>query len=121
MSETPLMFATAACLALVAGLAPADDLKDALFEAARKGDARAVQALLDKGADVNARNAYGTTALFFAADKGHREVVQLLIKHKADVNAADTFYKATPMTWAVMRNRADIVRDLAAAGAKTDG
>jgi outer membrane protein assembly factor BamB len=119
------MLRTAACLTLaatlLAGSARAADQKEALWEAARKGDAKAVQALIDQGVDVNAKNPYGATALFFAADKGHREVVQLLIKHKADVNATDTFYKANPMTWAVMRNRADIVRDLVGAGAKAEG
>src|SRR5437588_6754931 len=81
-----------------------------LLAAAGKGDAAAVKALLAKGADVNARNAYGATALSFAADKGHLEVVKLLLQHKADVNAKDTFYKASPLDWAVMRNHADIIK-----------
>src|SRR5207248_8463147 len=80
--------------------------------------AAAVAALLDRGADVNAKGAYGTTALAFAADKGHVEVVKLLLRHKADVNTKDTFYKAAPLDWAMMHDRADIIKELVEAGAE---
>jgi outer membrane protein assembly factor BamB len=101
---------------LLTGPAAARDDKEALWEAARKGDAAAVRTLLDKGVDVNAKTSYGATALSFAADKGHLEVVRLLLKHKADVNAKDTFYTATPFTWAQMRGHWDIVETLIDAG-----
>ena len=39
-----------------------------MWEAVRKGDVALVTALLDKGADVNAKFRYGTTALFKAAE-----------------------------------------------------
>ncbi len=99
----------------------AEDAKDDLMSAARKGDAKAVEALLAKGVDVNAKTEYGATALSFAADKGHLEIVKVLLKHKADVNAKDTFYQATPMTWAVYRGRVEVVKLLLAAGAEADG
>jgi len=53
------------------------ELNDQLFEAVRKGDAAAVTALLDKGADVNAKFRYGATALFKAAERGggHRAIL----------------------------------------------
>src|SRR5437867_6962557 len=95
----------------------ASDPKEDLWAAARKGDAQAVQQLLDEGVDVNARTPYGATALSFAADKGHVEVVQLLLSRKADVNAKDTFYGATPLTWAVSRDHATVVGLLLEAGA----
>jgi outer membrane protein assembly factor BamB len=97
--------------------ARAADLNEDLWTAAKKGDATAVKALLDKGADVNAKTAYGVTALGFAADKGHLEVVKLLLEHEADVNVKDTFYQATPLTWALSRNHAAIVKALLEAGA----
>ena len=59
--------------------ARAADPSEDLLAAAKKGDADAVQALLAKGVDVNAKNSYGATALSFAADKGHLEVVKLLL------------------------------------------
>jgi outer membrane protein assembly factor BamB len=109
---TPLLL-----LVLLVSPARAADRNDELWAAAKKGDAAAVKALLDKGADVNAKTAYGVTALGFAADKGHLEVVKVLLEHKADVNLKDTFYQATPLTWALMRNHAGIVKALLEAGA----
>ena len=80
------------------------ELNDQLWEAARKGDAAAVTALLDKGADVNAKFRYGTTALFKAAERGNTEVVNVLLARGADVHVKDTFYGATAMTWALDHN-----------------
>src|SRR5438445_5028357 len=112
--------AFAAGLVLVAslGLAGAQELNEALFAAARKGDAAAVKDLLAKGVDVNAKAAYGATALSFACDKGHTEVVKVLLAHKADVNVKDTFYNATPLTWAIQKGHAPIVKLLVEAGAE---
>lgn len=108
----------AAALAAFALPARADDRAEELFAAARRGDARAVEALLDAGVDVKSTTPYGATALHFAADKGHVEVVKVLLKHKADPNAADTFYKATPVMWAGMHDHAAVLGELLAAGAK---
>ena len=85
-------------------------LNDQLFEAVRKGDAAAVTALLDKGADVNAKFRYGQTALFKAAEKGHTEVVKILLARGADVTVKDTFYGATARTWAIDHDHFDIVQ-----------
>lgn len=74
---------------------------EALWEAARKGDVATVKKLLDEGLDVNTKLRYGSTALFSACDRGHVEVVKLLLDRGADVNVRDTFYGATPLTWAV--------------------
>ena len=79
---------------------PQADKAEALAAAARKGDAAAVTKLLDEGVDVNAKFRYGTTALSFAADHGHLEVVKVLLARGADVNVKDSFYNATPLTWA---------------------
>src|SRR5437870_12792516 len=99
-----------------AGRLGAADSKEELFGAARKGNVAAVKALLDKGVDVNSKNAYGATALSYAADKGHLEIVKLLLAHKATVNVKDTFYNATPMTWAAYRGHADVAKALLEAG-----
>ena len=67
-------------------------------DAARSGDVKAVEAALDAGADVNARDGDGITPLMHAArgdrpeianpgPTDHPEVVELLIKRGADVNA----------------------------------
>jgi ankyrin repeat protein/outer membrane protein assembly factor BamB len=104
-------------IAFLPFLVRAADPSEELLAAAKKGDADAVKALLARGADVNAKNSYGATALSFAADKGHVEVVKLLLQNKADVNAKDTFYKASPLDWAVMRSNVEIIKALVEAGA----
>jgi ankyrin repeat protein len=93
-------------------------LNDQLWEAARKGDAVAVKAALDKGADVNAKFRYGATALSYASDKGHVEVVKVLLERGADVNVRDTFYKATPLEWALEKSYVQIVKALIDKGAE---
>ena len=48
--------------------------------AADFGYTAAVQALLDAGADVNAKDKEGVTALMEAQENGHTEVVEILKK-----------------------------------------
>jgi hypothetical protein len=91
---------------------PQQELNDQFWEAVRKGDAAAVTALLDKGADVNAKFRYGMTALFKAAERGHLEVVKILLARGVDVTVKDTFYGATAMTWALDNGHVDVVREL---------
>jgi ankyrin repeat protein len=43
-----------------------------------------VKDLLDKGADVNARNKDGQTALMFAKMSKHSQIVELLKRHGAE-------------------------------------
>lgn len=95
------------------------ELNEQLWEAARKGDAAAVTALLDRGADVNAKFRYGTTALFKASERGNAEVVSVLLARGADVNVKDTFYGATALTWAIQNDHLDIVRALLDKGAES--
>ncbi len=80
---------------------PPSDKADALAEAVRKGDAAIVKKLLDEGVDVNTKFRYGATALSYACDRGHLDVVKLLVDRGADVNVKDSFYGATPLSWAV--------------------
>jgi hypothetical protein len=94
------------------GQDPKQELNNQLWEAARKGDAAAVAALLDKGADVNAKFRYGMTALFKAAERGNTDVVKVLLARGADATVKDTFYGATAMTWALDHNHDEIVRAL---------
>ena len=88
------------------------ELNDQFFEAVRKGDVPAVNATLEKGADVNAKFRYGMTALFKAAERGHLEIVKILLARGVDVTVKDTFYSATAMTWALSNGHVDVVREL---------
>jgi hypothetical protein len=100
------------------------DKAEALWEAARKGDATTVKKLLDEGVDVNTKYRYGATALSYACDRGHLEVVKVLLERGADVNVEDSFYHATPLSWAASPamgrkpQHAEIVGLLLAHGAK---
>ena len=96
---------------------PKQALNEQLYEAARKGDPAEVRAVLDRGADVNAKFRYGATALFKAAERGHTEVVKLLIERGADVTVKDTFYGATAMTWAMEKGHTGVVRAILAKSA----
>jgi outer membrane protein assembly factor BamB/ankyrin repeat protein len=104
------------CLTLAAPALGAD-LKEDLWTASRTGDAKAVEALLAKGVDVNAKTHYGATALWFAAYKGHLEVVKVLLKNKADLNASDTIWGSSPLSLALGEGRVEIVKVLLEAGA----
>ncbi len=86
------------------------ELNDQMFEAVRVGDAVRVAALLDKGADVNAKFRYGTTALFKAAERGHLEVARLLIARGVDVTVKDSFYGSNAISWALQNDHFDVVK-----------
>ena len=101
-------------------LAHQQDLNEQLLAAARKGDAAQVQALLDKGASVNAKTRYGATPLSYASDRGSVEVVKLLLERGADVNVTDTFYNATPIVWAAQRKHVEVVKMLIGKGASKE-
>ncbi len=103
-----------------AGIISQDDTTEQLFAAARKGDAGAVEALLKKGVDANAKWRYDQTALFPACDKGHTEVVKVLLEHGAKVNVQDTFYHQTPMGWALDHGHSDVVKMLVEHGGSRD-
>ena len=52
--------------------------------AARTGNVDALKVLVEKGADVNAKETLrGTTPLMWAADEGHATAIQFLIEHGA--------------------------------------
>src|SRR5258708_18479040 len=104
-------------LTLYAVIGYASDANEDLLAAVRKQDVPSVKALLDKGANVNAKSPYGATPLFFAADRGNMEIIKLLLDKGADVNVKDTFYGATALTWAAEKGRVEIIKLLLTRGA----
>lgn len=97
-----------------------EDLEKQLWQAARKGDAETVKALLEKGVDVNAKFNCGVTALFHAAGRGHVAVVKALLEHGAEVNLKDTCYGDTPLAGAAWRAPAEVVKMLLDADATVE-
>jgi thioredoxin-like negative regulator of GroEL len=94
----------------------AADINSDLIEAAKNGDTAQVKALLDKGADVNARDKDGLTALMWAAAGGRTDIVKALLDKGADVNAK-TSYGYTALMWAAAGGHTDIVKALLDKGA----
>jgi predicted Ser/Thr protein kinase len=88
----------------------------ALIIAAARGDLQITTSLLDRGADVNARDGQGWTALLGAVDRGSAEIARLLLDRGADVNAARET-GVTPLLIAASRGDQTIVEMLLDRGA----
>jgi outer membrane protein assembly factor BamB len=109
----------AASLVLAAAPASAAGKKrDTLWAAVRAGDAKAVAAALDGGADINAKNEMGVSALWIAAGKDKPDVIELLVRRGADVNARDGIWYQTPLSLAVSGRQLAAAERLIKAGAK---
>jgi uncharacterized protein len=83
-------------------------LNERLIEAANRGDLAMAKALLDKGADVNAKGAHGETPLMLAAEEGFLGQAKLLLERGAKVNAKDNEGR-TALMWAATKGHANIV------------
>ena len=89
-----------------------------LSSAVRKGDIAAVNNLLDKETDVNARNAlHGGSALDDAVEMDRADIVKLLLDRGADVNAAGGTMSWTALSVAAWYAHTDIVNLLIDRGA----
>ena len=91
---------------LSASVYAADD--STLFKAIQKRDKAAVEALLAKGADVNAADKDGRTPLHEAASYSNKGGAELLLAKSADVNAADK-YGATPLHSAATKSFVELL------------
>jgi ankyrin repeat protein len=65
------------------------DIDSDLIAATKRGDARSVHTLLDKGANANVRDIYGKTPLMWAAEKGELSIVRVLMNKGANINLKD--------------------------------
>jgi ankyrin repeat protein len=106
---------TLIALALTALLAPASG-RPPLVDAARNGNIDALRALVQKGADVNAADADGTTALHWSSYRDEVATADLLIRAGAAINAANDL-GATPLWTASLNGSETMVRRLLSAGA----
>jgi ankyrin repeat protein len=88
-----------------------------LFLAANAGKLRAVRYLLDEGADVNCREAGGSSPVIEAAYNGHVEIIKELLLRGAEVNAISDY--GTALDVAISRKNTATAEVLRHLGAKT--
>jgi ankyrin repeat protein len=89
-----------------------------LMYAAEVGSIDAMRLLIDHGADVNAQNAFGSTALMWSVSDPAR--VRLLLDHGAQVDIAAKSGRTALIIAAFTNPSAEVVRLLLAKGAKVD-
>jgi uncharacterized protein len=109
----PRRILIAVCSIVCAVTAQADP---SLIAAAATKQRETALALIEKGADVRARDVDGTTALHWAAHHGDAELVERLIRAGADVGVAND-YGATPMSEAAVTADTATLKLLLKAGA----
>ncbi|MBX3731834.1 MAG: ankyrin repeat domain-containing protein [Verrucomicrobiae bacterium] len=99
-----------------------------ILAARQPGNAATVKRLLDRGADVNATNAFGATALMAAVAAEDLTMARLLLDHGAEVNAVPAMNEdgflwgggRTALGWAAFRGHEPLVKLLLRHGARTD-
>jgi ankyrin len=129
LGVAPLALASSGAMAdklLAAGANPnavSSTGESPLMAAARAGSVDIVKALLDHGADVNAREKVrGQTALMWAVSQRHPDVVRMLLERGADVRArtrANPQLVYTGEASGAGRNRADWVMETLDRGGST--
>ncbi|WP_353272115.1 ankyrin repeat domain-containing protein [Wolbachia endosymbiont (group B) of Apomyelois bistriatella] len=83
-------------------------------------DAKTVKLLVEKGANVNAKDIEGHTALHLAVTEKRLEIVRELIKSGGNVNAEEYGNKCTPLHLACMIGEKEIVKELVKAGGEIE-
>ena len=84
-------------------------------DAIKRGDLQRVRDLLDRGADLDARDRHGQTGLMLAAHAGHCAVVEVLIAHGASLNTTAK-YGLSALMLAIVAGHTDAAGLLADAG-----
>ena len=86
-------------------------------DAASRGDAETVRALLERGVDVQTARPDGMTALHWAAMRSDLEMAEMLLYAGANIEATTRIGRHTPLHVAGRSGRAPVVRALLDAGA----
>ncbi|WOG98213.1 hypothetical protein DCAR_0417554 [Daucus carota subsp. sativus] len=94
-------------------------LGESLSIAARKGEVRTMQRLLENGALINGRDQHGWTVLHRASFKGHLDAVRILIEKGIDINAKDVD-GYTALHCAVESGHVEVIELLVKKGAEVE-
>ena len=89
-------------------------------DAAMRGDAAAVRALIADGADVNAAQGDGMTALHWAASNRDPGLARMLVEAGADIGAGTRIGRYTPLHVAAQAGAGEVAEVLLGAGAEPD-
>ena len=92
-------------------------LDEQLIAAAWRNDFRRARALIDQGADVNAKDNTVQSAYLISTSEGYLELLNLTLGHGADVDSKDSF-NGTGLIRAADRGHADIAGRLIQADIK---
>ncbi len=105
---------SAGAVALLLWAAPPAD--SPVADAAMRGDAEAVEALIARGADVNIPQGDGMTALHWASERADAALVRVLLDAGADVTPVTRIGDYTPLHLAARSGSAPAVEALLEAG-----
>ncbi len=89
-------------------------------DAAMRGNAAEVRALIERGADVNAAQGDGMTALHWAGHRGNAEIAELLLAAAADPDPRTRNGHYTPLHLAARAGHAAVVDVLLSGGADAE-
>jgi len=111
LNHFSIRFAALAGIAALLSASPhAGANTSAVADAAMRGDAATVRALLQQRADVNAPQGDGMTALHWAAAEGDAALATALLKAGASTAAGTRVGRHTPLHIAAKEGRANVVR-----------
>lgn len=79
-------------------------LHNALFSASKKGDAKKIEDLMYRGANVNVRDKNGTTPLMHSAKRGNLKAVETLTRLSANLDSMDN-NEMTALDYAIDNGR----------------
>lgn len=116
-AERPKEAAQALRLALHHGVDPKEIGFWSLFRAS--GNADLLRVFLEAGADPNVIDEDGCCTLlhFLTVFPETKPSLEVLLQFQANINARDNFFGFTPLTWAVLHRRLDLVQFFIAHGA----
>jgi len=91
-----------------------------IHKAARRGNVKEIEQLLDSCAEPDTKDENGRTPLHIAAVYGRDDAVKMLIKCAANLEARDN-NNLSPLYLAALNNRVGVIEQLVSSGAEVDG